>query len=395
MATLAVPFWEVLTGPLQSATVAVSGVLVRFTGIPANLSGTRISLQWGTIEVAESCAGLNYFMSAFTIAVIYARFTLKNLAPQVGAIAFALALSVLSNWGRVFGLIVIGERSRMQSPLMRDHGTYGWVIFSVTMVLFFLLTKRFELWDARTSLRTVLPERLSADPPSDTDSSEKESSAHFYWTTVAPISSFALVGPFLLLIGSIVPPQSGTDLRLHGPQWPTTWQKVGGTSIRMNAGELPPIDSSVWAPRFSRPSSHIVETWSGDSTTIQLNRLAFDRHLGAGELISGSNRIADVDATMSERDVGPLDSDLRIVRESLVRTPTGFRLVWYWYVVADIETASPGKAKLLELWRFISRGTASELVAVSAACGPADCQRATQSLFLVTTGRAMPVSAAK
>jgi EpsI family protein len=48
------------------------------------------------------------------------------------------ALSIVSNWVRVYTIILAGHLSHMQSYLVRvSHYSYGWVIFMVTLLLFF------------------------------------------------------------------------------------------------------------------------------------------------------------------------------------------------------------------------------------------------------------------
>ena len=66
----------------------------------------------------------------------------------------------------------------------------------------------------------------------------------------------------------------------------------------------------------------------------------------------------------------------RYVREVIVRSEGEPVLVWYWYRVGGVETPSRIRAKLLEVYAFFSRTTVSELIAMSATCGPESCEEA-------------------
>ncbi len=139
---LAVPFWEVLLSTLQFLTVAVNSVGVKALGLRAEISGEQIRFPFGTLEVAQSCAGLSYFMSALTISALYGQMFLSSLRGRLLAIGVAVGLAIVSNWVRVFGLVLIGYRTRMESPLMKEHATYGWLIFAAVMFVFFALASR-------------------------------------------------------------------------------------------------------------------------------------------------------------------------------------------------------------------------------------------------------------
>jgi hypothetical protein len=133
----------------------------------------------------------------------------------------------------------------------------------------------------------------------------------------------------------------------------------------------------------------------GDSAlpTVQLIRFGYLGTAQGRELVGSGNEITAPAKLISERIVGPLDEQLRTVRQAVVRDRTGARLVWYWYRVANVETTSATRAKLLELVSFLKRSSPSEMIAVSAPCGTTDCQTALQALHLIVTGRPVPSDA--
>jgi EpsI family protein len=365
---LAVPLWEVLRGGLQAMTVAVSSVGVAVFRLGARIDGQKIHFPFGTIEVAQSCAGLSYFMSAFTISAVYGRLFLISHRGRMAAIAVALVLAVVSNWVRVFGLVLIGYNTKMQSPLMKEHATYGWIIFAVVMATFFVLSRKIEQWD-RQQPTAMVTENRSFDP--DTVK------VGGLWAPTAA----ALLGPLLYFLFAAMPAASAAIADKPNVSATNSWR----------ATPPPPVESgqpSAWQPAFTGHSERRAVTLTRDDDAVQVDQLIYADQSQGKEMISGGNTIGETLA--DERLVGPLDSDLRMVRQAVVRTSSGPRLAWYWYRVAGVETPSSAKAKLLELVAFFSRGAPSELVVVSTACQATGCEKATGVLYEAVTGRPLP-----
>lgn len=385
---LAVPFWESLLGILQAMTVAVNSVGLALLGLSATISGDRIHLPFGIIQVAESCAGLSYFMSALTISVIYSHLFLRNVKSRIVAITVALTLAIVSNWLRVFGLVLIGYYTKMTSSLMVEHATYGWIIFAVVISVFFVITGRLEQWDRSQPPRT---EAGWLDRMLNSIESEFGSRA-VYRSPIVFATLASLLGPITVFAVSTLPSSDKIADAPPGGLPGSVWKQVAPVSTSDSS-----LESSVrvdknerWAPDYSGESSHIHQLWIRDGQSIQLDRFFYRNQSQGAELIGGNNRIANSESIISERDVGPLDNSFRIVRETVIRTPDGVWLVWYWYDVAGTRTPSPMRAKLLELVTFFGRLGPSELTAVSAACGPSDCQQALRAVYNFVTGQELP-----
>jgi EpsI family protein len=328
--------------------------------------------------VAESCSGISYFMTALTISTVYGHTTLRHPRARAVAIAVAVSLAIVGNWLRVFGLVLVGSSTRMQSPLMNEHATYGWVIFCITLAGFFAATRRIERFDAELGPE---PSIAPAHAYADVDATALTLAAHTPRTRLMVATAVSLLGPILyfsLRAIPFAPAPEGPAAGIHGD---ASW-----TLAR------PPADTGgapVWGPAY-RGASKRQSIWFARGTErVQVDRFIYTAQSQDAELVSSVNRIASVPNTLDERTVGPLDADLRIVSESTIRTPDGIRLVWYWYRVAGIETANPAKAKLLEFVAFVRRGPPSELIAASTPCGPRDCRDASATLFALVTGRTL------
>src|SRR5690606_33862058 len=69
-----------------------------------------------------------------------------TLATRLKVIALADALALLSNWVRVYLIILAGYLTQMQHYLVSvDHYRFGWAVVAVVMVLFFVLARRFPV----------------------------------------------------------------------------------------------------------------------------------------------------------------------------------------------------------------------------------------------------------
>ncbi len=396
IAALAIPVWEAIVGTLQAMTVAVNHALILATGIPAELDGRFIRFPFGTIEVAQSCAGLAFFMSGLSISTIYAFHYLRHPRARTAAIGLAVGLSLVSNWIRVFGLVAIGYRSRMQSSLMEDHEFYGWVIFACFIAVYFLFTGPIERWEQRlmrsaeSTLGVLTDERrMYLDARAPTIRPILAATA----TAALPLLLYSAssLRPVSLTLSTFVPglaPPADWELKLEAVR--DTNAKVSSTSIDSGAARLAP----PWSPIMMGPQHRQVGTIRPTDITLPLlrvDRFGYEGNTRGSELIGQGNAIATGEALLSDELVGPLDQQLRTVRQAIVRDGTGARLVWYWYRVAGVETPSPARAKLLELVAFVHRTSPSELVAVSAPCDGGNCQRALDAVHTAVLGRALSV----
>ena len=286
--------------------------------------------------------------------------------------------------------MVIGYQTQMRSSLMSEHALYGWVIFAVVISVFFLFTAKIERWEAhRVSRFDVWAHGLRARAA--------PSRAPIPAGVLRQATLAVLLGPMLYYAVASLPSRGVTGTGIPGlvtSGWtPLPTGQRGGESAA--AGVQPVVsaraasEDGTWFPQYSGFTGARQVRFVRDGRQLQVDHIVFLEQRQGAELVGGGNVIAA--EVLRERLVGPLDMNLRVVREAIVRTPAGARAVWYWYRVAGIETASPAKAKVLELVAFLSRRTASELVAISAPCGKQNCSQATSDALLLLTGREWPM----
>lgn len=362
---LVLPYWGLFVRPLQSLTVVANGLLLRLTSLEAQISGDYIAIPAGVFEVARGCSGANYFESGVVIAGVYGLLFLRHWRARAAALALGGLLAMVSNWIRVFGLILIGQATEMQSSLIREHNTYGWVIFAATMGLFFLLTRRIEAYDARLGERSALVAPAA------------EGATVTRRALLLP-SLALLVGPTLVSLGS-----KGA----HGADAPAT---VAGIAAGVSWQSLPLPSTTTWQPAYAGADEHRVSLWRRDSIEIQVDRFIYREQRQGKEMINEENLLVPDSIRRVDATLGPLDERGRMVNATLLSLPDGQRLVWQWYRVSGVDTHSTFEGKLLGLADYFSRGEPPELVAVSTPCASEQCRLEQDALFRFVTGREPP-----
>lgn len=127
----AIPVWDYLNGPLLAMSSFVVGEMVRMAGMPALIEGSSIFIPHGHILIADGCSGLRYFVIALTMGYLISYLNQYSERQLLLVLAVAAILGLITNWIRIFILIVIGYQTEMQSPLMSDHEYYGWALFAL------------------------------------------------------------------------------------------------------------------------------------------------------------------------------------------------------------------------------------------------------------------------
>ncbi len=257
---LALPAWGLIVGILQQLTVAANSVLLAISRLEATISGTFIAIPEGTFEVAAGCAGMSFFMSGLTVAVCYAEMTPLTTRGRLIAVALMASLSLVSNWIRVFLLIMIGHWTNMKSPLIADHGWFGWVIFAFMVMLFIWSTRFIE---ARYAVK--LPE---ASPARGASTASVSFAGAMYGFT-----GLALLGPAGAFVLDAIPraPSPAQIAGLNGANQFLSLPAVERQPLAFGDTVVAP----PWAPRFAGADRHQVQRWVKGTDTVQVDRLVF------------------------------------------------------------------------------------------------------------------------
>lgn len=138
----ALPAWDYVLPVLQWLTVHVVRAALRMTGVPSYFSGEMVQIPAGVFEIQGGCSGLHYFIVGLAVSVLLGELRHDPWRTRLRWVLVAGALALASNWVRVYTIILAGHLTHMQSYLVRvSHYSYGWFVFMVALVAFFLYVR--------------------------------------------------------------------------------------------------------------------------------------------------------------------------------------------------------------------------------------------------------------
>jgi exosortase len=130
-----VPFGAFLTPTLQRFTAAFSIAGLDLLGIPNFSDRFTIETPAGIFFVAEACAGLRFLIAAIAFGVFYAILNYTSPVRRAGFIAASVVVPIVANGFRALGIVVLGQILGSAEAAAADHIIYGWVFFSLVMLL--------------------------------------------------------------------------------------------------------------------------------------------------------------------------------------------------------------------------------------------------------------------
>lgn len=131
MPVFAIPIWDYLNNGLVQLASAIVGEMVRMIRIPALIDGSSIFIPSGHIMIADGCSGLRYLIISLALGYTISYLNGYREKGLIISLLIAGLLGLLANWIRIFVLILVGYHTEMQSSLMTDHETFGWIVFAL------------------------------------------------------------------------------------------------------------------------------------------------------------------------------------------------------------------------------------------------------------------------
>ena len=139
MTSLPSDLLESLRYPLKLVSATVAADMLQFFGYAVFRDGTFLQLPHMTLEVADTCSGLNQLISAIALGIPIAFIMLDQWWKRVAIILVSIVLGLIMNWVRVF-LISIWHYDSAKETI---HGPYGIYelpfIFLIGVFLTFML----------------------------------------------------------------------------------------------------------------------------------------------------------------------------------------------------------------------------------------------------------------
>jgi len=134
-----VPFGAFAVPALQEFTARFIDSGLGLLAVPHLVSATRIEIPEGTFRVAEACAGLRFLIASIAFGTIYACVIYVGIWRRLSFIVAAAAVAVIANGVRALGIVMLGHLRGTAEAGAVDHVTYGWIFFSLVILLLLLL----------------------------------------------------------------------------------------------------------------------------------------------------------------------------------------------------------------------------------------------------------------
>ncbi len=171
-----VPFGEFLTPTLQDITTVLVRHGLEILGIPAYIDGYIIEIPQGTFFIAEACAGLRFLIASLAFGCLYALTMYRSPVRRGLFILASVLVPIFANGLRAIGIVSLGYLLGSAQAAATDHVLYGWIFFSLVILLLIALGLPFRQDEISTrpaspsprdnrpaaSMRTVLAVALGA-----------------------------------------------------------------------------------------------------------------------------------------------------------------------------------------------------------------------------------------
>lgn len=350
----ALPIWDLINGLLQTATVMAVELLLRLTHVNAYVQGNFVHLASGVFEIAGGCSGLHFFIVALSLAVLYGEINYDTLRVRIKLVVMAAGLALLTNWIRVYTIILAGYLTDMKHYLVRvEHYQYGWVLFALAMAVFFIVARRLPVSDvsvAPNAPATV----LGGDVIVTTSALSKGVLLACF--AVALVPAWSLIVP---VRAAVAPAQTALL-----PQQPGSW-----------LGPRPATNGS-WRPVFIGADVTAQGDYVNGGQRASVYTAVYLSQQQGHELIGYHNSVAGERATIASqaRIGGPIPSV-----EMVVEQAAGSAVIRYFYQVGARVMNRGVVAELAYGWQALASTPISRVVAMRTECAP-DCVSARATL---------------
>ena len=397
----AIPVWDYLTPALIDTSSEVVMQLIRLSNITALIDGNSIYLPHGRIDIADGCSGLRYFTIALALAYYLILTSETNWLTKAKLLGTAIALGLLTNWLRIYIIIMVAHFTDMQSSLVKDHEMFGWF-------LFFIVCLPLVYFSRTLPLRQQAPAAVATNTDTNTDTTADTNASNAATTHTSPQAA-------LTIVLSIVAMTCGPALyRLMNTNVTTPvigdWQQLGYQQLTT------PGDGPFQLPQ-ARLNLHKTNTSSTSKTSIRgiRNSNTGSANTGNANTNNASNSTLNGMATRIEQDIAihwqqNKDSDLvpyianSLNREQWTRlqtstlqmpnqhalqlnlyskkgTATQFSCSVSWYRVGGIVSTNYYIAKLLQIPALLSQKKLFAAAVITAPANTPSCEQLQQPLI--------------
>lgn len=320
--SLSLPVWADLVPALVEIASVVVGTWVGWFGMTALIEGNSITLPYGRLIIADGCSGIRYFAISVLLAMMTSILNDYRWRGWLTTLMVAALLGLIANWVRITILVVVAYETNMQSEMLADHETMGWVVFGAFIIpaLYFSPVRR----------------RITKESPLN---------GRLYKKGIVAVAVAVALGPLALLLIQNTANQQ--------PEWTITPPEFRQTQT----GKLPlPI---------ALPDTLNEQIWQ--SGTMWISFAQSQKANPDEKLVPYLPKQFDTSVWHVEAQLEP---GLSVYRNILSRDRV---LMAQWYRVGSKKSWSYRNAKLLQIPATLAGETRFAVVTVQTLCGPRDC----------------------
>jgi exosortase A len=305
-----VPFGAFLTPKLQDVTTVFVRYGLDLLHIPAFIDGYTIEIPEGTFYIAEACAGLRFLIASIAFGCLYALLMYRSPWRRVAFIVASIGVPVVANGMRAVGIVALGHVLGSAQAAATDHVLYGWIFFSLVILLLIALGLPFrediERADAPAAPRAaLLPD------------------GNGRWRAAA------LAGGLVCVIAAVSPVLAMQLDRVAPPPVASIPPVMFG---RECSGL--PVDAS--AP-LDMPGSVVVQRIACNGLILDVRLDVFGRRSNAAPVLSAAHRLATVP--------NPTNDEEFTTETSWLPMPDGSRGLWRL-----TRATRPGAFNVVGIW---------------------------------------------
>jgi exosortase len=132
--SLSLPIWADIVPALVDLASVVVGTWVGWFGMTALIESNSITLPYGRLLITDGCSGIRYFAISILLAMMTSILNDYRWRGWLITVLVAAILALIANWIRITILVVVAYETDMQSEMLTDHETMGWIVFGFFML---------------------------------------------------------------------------------------------------------------------------------------------------------------------------------------------------------------------------------------------------------------------
>jgi EpsI family protein len=337
---VALPIWSQIEIYLQDITTFSTVTILLLLEIPVYIEGNLLSLPNGRFLIADVCGGLRFVIATTTIVLLNSYLIDIKIKGYLFYLAVGLFFAVLVNVLRVVTVILSGYFLGMETYLVHDHVTFGWILYAFMMLPFLYVINNYPIRVFRKAKSISFHNKTKPSNP-----------AKLGVVFVVSMISLMLPGSPSIIKPSI----NNKDLVFDEIDWPDSVGEIKGMVS----------DANMIRPEFRNSDININLRYSTSNYNTDIYMAVYYSQYKDKEIVNIKNRFYDNKEwrliSESQHNI-MLDNKKIDFVEQVVSQVGGAAqyLVWYTYLYDNVATSNRYLAKILQIMHvmgFVDKAT--------------------------------------